>query len=174
MKLNWTHDLGAWSLLGIVVIVFLSCTSDQESAINKQVADWAAITRVQRLEESAINRGNIGDLVSVFSDSAVLEVSGRAPIEGNQAIREYLRETLVGVRVNFRHETLSLDIVEHRAIERWTATWTERRDNRSIPVTYQMKGTHTYERDRDGRWKIIRDEWGPMLPDRRKFIHPVQ
>jgi ketosteroid isomerase-like protein len=121
-------------------------------------ADVEAIAAVQDQEVEVFLSGDAN--LSHLADNAVLMPPNEPAVVGIEAARAWATEFFDQFTVNVldykdKHIVVAGDV----AIEQYAGSWTFAPNDGGDPTSLTFKGTHVYERQTDGSWKMALDIW---------------
>jgi ketosteroid isomerase-like protein len=146
----------------------LACHSSTDDSLKLTAGDSSAIEAVR----AEYVRGWLGDdtagVLATLDSAAVLLPPGRLPVRGQDAIRAYWWPT-DGSRTTITQLDWDLEELAGRpglAFSRGMSTvgWRYQKDTVRSEQISRSTNLTIFTRGMDGRWRILRQMWGPPLP----------
>jgi ketosteroid isomerase-like protein len=151
----------AWGLV-------LGCGRRTDRAPTLSARDSSAIAAVQAAYVSAWLADDTAGVLATLDRGAILLPPGRLPVAGHAAIRDYWWPT-DGSRTTIRQFTWDLaelagapDLAYSRGTS--IVSWRYEKDTTRSEQTSRNLSLTIFVRGRDGKWRILRQMWGPSLP----------
>lgn len=151
----------------LLLLVFaVACGQQAEEAASDETAtstvsteaDVEAIAAVQDQEVEVYLSGD-ADLPHL-ADNAVLAPPNEPALVGIEAARAWATEFFDQFTVNvLEYPDKRIVVSGDVAIEHYAGSWTFSPKDGGDPVSARFKGTHVYERQTDGSWKMAHDIW---------------
>lgn len=135
----------------------VACSQGSREA--NSVGDVEAIKQVREREIAALSQGRVEDLVTVYTNDAVLMPPNEAQVAGSQALRSWAQGITDQYTVAGRYTGSDVVVAGDLAIERYTGAVTLTPKKGGAPIDERMKGIHVYRRQPDGSWRIAQDIW---------------
>jgi uncharacterized protein (TIGR02246 family) len=126
-----------------------------------------AIAAIDKKFIEDVNRGDAAAGAAAYTDDAILMPPNHSPLEGKQAIEEYLSE--IGSRLqasNFQLSILEVDVQGDTTIVRGAYSSTFTVPGTDVPMEDQGKTLNVWKRQTNGTWKLHRDMWSSNMPIR--------
>jgi uncharacterized protein (TIGR02246 family) len=107
-------------------------------------------------------------VLATLDTGAVLLPPGRLPVKGQQAIRAYWwpadgsRTRVTGFEWVLEELSGTPQLAYGRGLS--TVTWRYQKDTVRVEQTSRSTNLTILTRGKDGRWRILRQMWGPPLP----------
>ena len=145
-------------------IVLSACSREMRSfsPIDEQAVRAAAEAYV-----SAWLRDDTAGVLATLDTAAVFMPPGRLPITGHAAIRDFWwprdgsRTTITSFEWNLDEVHGTGDFAYSRGVS--TLDWTYTKDTSTSSSVTRSVNLTVYGRGDDGRWRILRQMWGPAL-----------
>ena len=125
----------------------------------------AAIGAIDKKFMEDANRGDAAAGAEAYTDDAVLMPPNHSPLEGKQAIEQYLAEIAPQFRAsNFQLSILEVDVQGDMTIVRGTYSANITIPGVDVPMEDRGKTLQVWKKQADGSWKIHRDIWNSNMP----------
>lgn len=146
----------------------LACDSTGNRGQGLTAQDSSAIEDVRSAYVRAWLADDTAGVLATLDSAAVLLPPGRLPVEGQRAIRAYWWPT-DGSRTTITAFDWTLDEIggtPQLAFSRGISTvaWRYEKDTVRAEQTTRSANLTLLSRGPDGRWRILRQMWGPPLP----------
>ena len=128
-------------------------------------ADEAAIRRVDAGLVAALNTRDVDRWLSFFAPDAKMMPPGALPIEGKEAIRNFIGELLTIPDFFVAHHLQSVEVSRGGDLA-WVSYSYELtvKDPSGKPVTEKGKDISIYRKQSDRSWKVVVDMWSGNQP----------
>jgi ketosteroid isomerase-like protein len=123
------------------------------SATTAQEAHHAYVT--------AINSNDLNTLLGILTDDVVLMSPGEEVIVGKAAAKPWLEEYLKAYKIHWDKPVQEFTVSGEWAFERYSWVSTDAPVGGGAPVKDTGGGLVIYHHDKDGKWRVARDAWGP-------------
>jgi uncharacterized protein (TIGR02246 family) len=162
------HPAGAGARLLLSCGLILSCGENPNRPQGLTPRDSSAIDSVRSAYVRAWLADDTSGVLATLDSDAVLLPPGRLPVEGHSAIRAFWwpadgsRTTIT----TFEWTLEELAGTPHLAFSRGLSTvaWSYQKDSVRSQQTSRSVNLTILARGADGRWRILRQMWGPALP----------
>ncbi len=127
--------------------------------------DEAAIRRVDAGLVAALNTRDVDRWLSFFAPDAKMMPPGALPIEGKEAIRNFIGELLTLPDFFVAHHLQSVEVSRCGDLA-WVSYSYELtvKDPSGKPVTEKGKDISIYRKQSDRSWKVVVDMWSGNQP----------
>lgn len=143
-------------------------TSAQSRAQRLTAQDSSAIEAVRSAYVQAWLADDTTGVLATLDSNAVLLPPGRLPLEGEREIREFWwptdgsRTTITAFDWTLEELAGTPELAFTRGIS--TIAWRYQKDTVRAEQTTRSANLTILTRGPDGRWRILRQMWGPPLP----------
>jgi uncharacterized protein (TIGR02246 family) len=150
--------------LGLV----LACGEDTNLAHRLTARDSSDIQAVQSAYVRAWLADDTSGVLATLDTSAVLLPPGRLPVKGEREIRAYWwptdgsRTTITAFDWDLEELAGTPELAFTRGVS--TVAWRYEKDTVRAEQTTRSTNLTILSRGADGRWRILRQMWGPPLP----------
>lgn len=157
---------GCWILSSALV---LACTESPNQAPKLTSQDSSAIESVRAGYVRAWLADDTAGVLATLDSEAVLLPPGRLPVEGHRAIREYWwpndgsRTTITAFDWKVDELSGTPQLAYSRGVS--TIEWRYEKDTVRAEQTTRSTNLTVLAPGPDGRWRILRQMWGPPLRD---------
>ncbi len=125
----------------------------------------AAIAAIDKKFMEDANRGDAAAGAAAYTDDAILMPPNHSPLEGKQAIEQYLAEIAPQFKAsNFQLSILEVDVQGNTTIVRGTFSANITIPGVEAPMEDRGKTLQVWKKQADGSWKIHRDIWNSNMP----------
>jgi len=125
----------------------------------------AAIAAIDKKFMEDVNRGDAAAGAAAYTDDAILMPPNHSPLEGKQAIEQYLAEIAPQFQAsNFQLSILEVDVQGDMTIVRGTYSANITIPGVDAPMEDRGKTLQVWKKQADGSWKIHRDIWNSNMP----------
>ena len=125
----------------------------------------AAIAAIDKKFMEDANRGDAAAGAAAYTDDAILMPPNHSPLEGKQAIEQYLAEIAPLFQdSNFQLSILEVDVQGDTTIVRGTYSANITMPGVDATMTDQGKTLQVWKKQADGSWRIHRDTWNSNIP----------
>ena len=149
--------------LGLV----LACGEDTDTGQRLTARDSSDIEALRATYVQAWLADDTAGVLATLDSGAVLLPPGRAPLEGERAIRAFWwptdgsRTTITAFDWTLDEMVGTGDLAFTRGIS--TVAWRYEKDTVRAEQTTRSTNLTILARGADGRWRILRQMWGPPL-----------
>ena len=156
------------SLMSLSLGLALACAEGTDRSDRLTARDSTAIDAVRVDYVRAWLADDTSGVLATLDSGAVLLPPGRLPVKGRQAIRAFWWPT-DGSRTTITEFDWTLEEVggtPQLAFSRGISTvaWRYEKDTVLVEQTTRNTNLTILSRGADGRWRILRQMWGPPLP----------
>jgi uncharacterized protein (TIGR02246 family) len=149
----------------------ITCHSSAAESLKLTSRDSSAIEAVRTEYVRAWLADDTAGVLATMDSAAVLLPPGHLPLSGKEAIRAYWWPT-DGSRTTITQLDWTLAEVAGTpglAFSRGMSTvgWSYQKDTVRSEQTSRSTNLTIFTRGTDGRWRILRQMWGPPLPQQR-------
>ena len=150
------------------VLVLLSACESRPRSETLTARDSAAIEAVRSEYVHGWLAGDTARVLATLDSGAVLLPPGRLPVIGESAIRSFWwpndgsRTTITAFTWTLEELTGTPRLAFTRGVS--TLAWRYETDSTRSEQTTRSVNLTILARGQDGRWRIIRQMWGPPLP----------
>ncbi len=125
----------------------------------------AAIAAIDKKFMEDANRGDAAAGAAAYTDDAILMPPNHLPLEGKQAIEQYLAEIAPQFQASdFQLSILEVDVQGDTTIVRGTYSANITIPGVDAPMEDRGKTLQAWKKQADGSWKIHRDIWYSNMP----------
>jgi uncharacterized protein (TIGR02246 family) len=125
----------------------------------------AAIAAIDKKFMEDVNWGNAAAGAAAYTDDAILMPPNHSPLEGIQAIVQYLAEIAPQFQAsNFQLSILEVDVQGDTTIVRGTYSSSFTVPGTDARMGDRGKTLNVWKRQADGSWKLHRDIWNSNMP----------
>jgi uncharacterized protein (TIGR02246 family) len=159
--------------VGVVMLllstcVFSACIPRSDRSRSLTARDSSAIDSVKTAYVRAWLADDTSGVLATLDPQAVLLPPGRLPVTGHDAIRQFWWPP-DGSHTTITSFTWTLDELEGTPEMAYTRgvsnlVWRYVKDTVRSEQTSRNISLTILRRDADGRWRIVRQMWGPSLP----------
>ena len=154
----------AGTIMTLVAVAGCSSPAPAPATSNPE-ADRQAIAQLRDREIALFGKGNIDEVLAVFTDDLVLMPPNEPVRVGKQEARSWLEQTYKQFKIDGTYNSSSdLTVAGDWAFERMTFTLKLTRAGGGAAVQDVGKAVHVYRRQADGTWKIAQDIWNSDKP----------
>lgn len=115
-------------------------------------------------EVAAFSSGDVGSLIALFTEDAVVMPPNELTIVGRDNLRVWAEGVLQQITMNARYPTSDVVVIGDWAIQRYTFVETVTPKAGGPATEESGKGLHVLRRQSDGRWLIAQDIWSNDAP----------
>jgi uncharacterized protein (TIGR02246 family) len=125
----------------------------------------AAIAAIDKKFMEDTNRGDAAAGAAAYTDDAILMPPNLSPLEGKQAIEQYLAEIAPQFQAsNFQLSILEVDVQGAITVVCGTYSANITIPGVDAPIEDRGKTLQVWKKQADGSWKIHRDIWNSNMP----------
>lgn len=145
-----------------------ACETSTGRAEPLTAGDSTAIEEVRAAYVRAWLAGDTAGVLATLDTGAVLLPPGRPPVIGHPAVRAYWwptdgsRTTITGFTWTLEELAGTPRLAFTRGVS--TVAWRYEKDSTRSEQTTRSTNLTILARGMDGRWRILRQMWGPPLP----------
>jgi len=123
----------------------------EEAAIMKTDSMWAA---------SAASGKDIDNIVSYWSDDAVVLAPDQPPVKGKEALRQFVKgsESIPGFSITWKSSEVNFS-PDGKMAYMYGENVTTMNDSTGKKVFFPGRGYTVWRKDADGNWKCVVDVW---------------
>jgi len=154
--------------LAVTLVLLFGCKEQAQRELDLTSRDSSAIKAVQAEYVRAWLADDTLGVLATLDSEAVLLPPGRLPVKGHGEIRAYWwpqdgsRTTITAFDWTVDEVTGTPGLAFSRGIS--TVAWRYEKDTTRTEQTSRTTNLTILRRGADGRWRILRQMWGPPLP----------
>ncbi|HJR15881.1 MAG TPA: nuclear transport factor 2 family protein [Gemmatimonadales bacterium] len=163
------HRPYAGFLLCLTSAFLAACGNDANRPLQLTAQDSSAIERIRSAYVAAWLADDTSAVLASMDSAALLLPPGRLPVKGHDAIRAFWwptdgsRTTITDFQWSVEEMVGTHQLAFTRGLS--TVAWQYQKDTVQAEQTSRTVSLTIFARGADGSWRIIRQMWGPPLPN---------
>jgi uncharacterized protein (TIGR02246 family) len=148
-------------LLLMLAVIFCTCVEDKNK--NSEDLDLQAIQELHEKDKAASLQGDIGTLLSLFTEDGIVIPAEGEIIRGKEGLKKMLEKNFKDLKeytlIDYNHDFKEIKIIGEYAYE-WgiySGTYTPKKNGNNISGSGKLM--RILKRQKNGSWKISRSIW---------------